>query len=467
MGLFASLLGASAAPRFGSTASASTGGWLIRAIGGGRTAAGTVVTEQSALRLPVVYACVNRIANPLARFPIRIMRPKAGGGAEEVTDHPLSQRLGVRPNDFMSSRTLRKTVQAHALLWGNGYIEIERNGRGQAVGLWPLLPWATRPVRQGDSLVYETTIDGQTFRLDHEDVLHVMDLSQDGYVGHSQIALAREALGLAQALEQFGGKFFANDAKSGGFLMHPGRLSAGAQANLRAQGRPGQAGRDPNGPRVDAGRTDPGAALERQGGLDNAHRVKVLEEGMKFIQTTIPPEDAQFLGTREAQIAEIARMYDVPLVLLQSHEKTTSWGSGIEQLMIGFVRQTVEPWVNAWEQDMNWKLFTEEERKAGYYVKFNMNALLRGDMMSRAKFYQLLFGVGGLSPNQILGLEDMDPVGPDGDHHFVPVNMTTIARAIAGTGSQPGAPTAAVADPDQASRFDALADRLDALERAA
>ncbi|ACL56983.1 phage portal protein [Methylobacterium nodulans] len=473
MGLLASLFGAAAAPRFGPSASVSDGGWLIRAIGGGRTAAGTVVTEHSALRLPVVYACVNRISNPLARFPIKIMKPRAGGGSEEVTDHPLSRRLGLRPNDFMSSRTLRKTAQAHALLWGNGYMEIERNGRGQAVGLWPLLPWATQPVREDGVLVYRTTIDGQTFRLDHEDVLHIMDLSQDGYVGHSPVALAREALGLAQALEQFGGKFFANDAKSGGFLLHPGRLSAGAQANLRAQGPRGQ--RDPNAPRVEPGRTDPGAMLERQGGLDNAHRVKVLEEGMKYIQTTIPPEDAQFLGTREMQIAEIARMYDVPLILLQSHEKTTSWGSGIEQLMIGFVRQTVEPWVNAWEQEMNWKLFTEEERKQGYFVKFNMNALLRGDMMSRARFYQLLFGVGGLSPNDILTLEDMDPLGPEGDHHFVPVNMHTLKNAIDTVGVPQGG--AVPPDPTQEARLaavegrvdelDVIAARLDALERAA
>ena len=467
MGLLASIVGGS--NRYGAAASLSESSWLVRAIGGGRTAAGTVVSEHTALRLPVVYACVNRIANPLARFPIKIMKPRAGGGSEEVTDHPLSRRLGVRPNDFMSSRTFRKTVQAHALLWGNGYVEIERNGRGQAVGLWPLLPWATKPVRQDGRLVYSTTIDGQQFRLDHEDVLHIMDLSQDGYVGHSPVALAREALGMAQALEQFGGRFFANDMKSGGFLLHPGRLSAGAQSNLSAR-----RGTDPNGPRVDPGRSDPGAALDRQGGLDNAHRVKVLEEGMKFVQTTIPPEDAQFLGTREMQTAEIARMYDVPLIMIQSHEKTTSWGSGIEQLMIGFVRQTVEPWVNAWEQDMNWKLFTEEERDAGYFVKFNMNALLRGDMMSRAKFYQLLFGVGGFSPNDILALEDMDPLGEEGDHHFVPVNMHTLKNAIEGVGVAHAPDVTAEPERDarfaaleaQAGAWDDVAARLEALEHA-
>lgn len=390
--------------------------WLIRAVGGAKTSAGVPVSVYTAVNLPVVYACWNRISNPLARFPLKIFRRKAGGGAEEVLDHPLSGRLGMRPNPHMSSRTLRKTVQCQALGWGNGYIEVERNARGQSVGLWPLMADSTHPDRKGDDFAYVTTIGGTRFRIPQDDVIHIMDQSHDGYVGRSPIWHARQALGLASAAEEFGAKFFANDAKSGGFLMHPGKLSVTAKGNL-------------GGPKDR--RADDGAALERQGGLDNAHRVKVLEEGMKFVSTTIAPDDAQFLGTREFQIAEIARIYDVPLVLLQSHEKSTSWGSGIEQLMIGFVRQTIDPWVDAWEQELNWKLFTEDEKAQGYHVKFNMNAILRGDMAARAAFYKAMFGVAGLSPNKILALEDMEGIGPDGDHHFVPANFTTLEKAIA------------------------------------
>lgn len=404
--------------------------WIIRSLGGGKTSAGVMVAENTAMQLPVVYACVNRISNPIARFPVKIFRSRAGGGAEEVTDHPLSQRLGLRPNEFMSSRTLRKTVQGHALLWGNGYVEIERNEKGQAIGLWPLLPWATSPHRDGDSLFYRTTIGGTQYKIDQLDVLHIMDISQDGYVGLSPIAMAREALGLTKALETFGGKFFANDAKSGGFLLHPGKLSAAAHQNLRG----------PNGEKR-ADPANPASRLDAQSGLDNAHRVKVLEEGMKYVPTTIPPEDAQFLGTRLAQIAEIARMYDVPLILLQSHDGVPSWGAGIEQLMIGFVRQTIEPLVAAWEQELNWKLFTEEERDHGYYVKFNMNALLRGDMAARAAFYKSLFEVAGLSPNQICALEDMDPIGPAGDTRFVSANLQSLENAI--NPPEPPAPPAA------------------------
>ncbi|SHF02150.1 phage portal protein, HK97 family [Kaistia soli DSM 19436] len=403
---------------FGQTSSvADNSGWFVRAVGFGKTKAGTVVSEHNARNQPVVYACVNRIANPIARFPLKMFKRDKDGGSKEVTSeqHPLARGLAMRPNEFMSSRTLRKTVQGHALLWGNGYVEIERNQRGQSVGLWPLLPDRTRPVREGNAFFYRTNIAGETFDIDSGNVIHVMDQSHDGYVGQSPIWHARNALGLAFAMEEFGSKFFANDAKSGGFLQHPGRLGTEARANLK---------------KAPEERTDAGASLERQGGLDNAHRVKILEEGMKFVSTTIPQDDAQFLGSREFQIAEIARIFDVPLVLLQSHEKSTSWGSGIEQLMIGFVRQTIDPWVDAWEQELNWKLFTEEERSEGFFVKFNMNAILRGDMAARAAFYGGLFQVGAISPNQVLALEDFEGIGPDGDHHFVPAAMTPLDRAI-------------------------------------
>lgn len=391
------------------------GGWLMRVLGL-KTHSSKHVSEFGALHLPVVWACNNRIANPIARFPLKIMQPKrSGSGSIEVTQHPMSSSLGLRPNERMSSRTLRKTCQTHALLWGNGYNEIQRNNAGEAIGLWPLLPWNTKPRIEDGDLIYRTTIDGQSYRLEKDDVVHIMDLSTDGYEGHSQIAMAREALGMALAMEEFGAKFFANDAKSGGFLQHPGRLSAQAQNNLG-----GDADK----------RTDPGARQERQGGLDNAHRVKVLEEGMKFIPTMIPPEDSQFLGSREFQIAEIARIYDVPLILLQSHEKTTSWGSGIEQLMIGFIRQTVAPWIGAWEQELNYKLFTTREREQGLFVKFNMNEYLRGDSAARAAFYREMFSVGAMAPNTICDLEDIDGAGPDGNERFVPANFVTLSRAV-------------------------------------
>lgn len=399
---------------------------MLRSLGGPKTNAGVRVSEFIALNLPVVYACVNRIANPLARFPLTIMRRFSDGSRRQAkaSEHPMAITLGGRPNPFMSSRTVRKTTQGHALLWGNGYLEIERNGGGQATGLYPLLPWVTRAARENGRTFYRSTVNGQPVELDPDDVIHIMDQSIDGYIGMSQIALARQAIGWGLAMEEFGAKFFGNDAKSGGFLSIPGRLTPKGRQNITR-------GRDiRNGQRESAAPESPAASLEEQGGIENAHRVKVLEEGAKFIQTTIPPEDAQFLGSREFQLAEMARIYDVPLVMLQSNLGGASWaGAGIEQLLIGFLRSTIDPWVDAWEQEMNYKLFTAEEIDKGFYAKFNMTAMLRGDMAARAEYYKSLFGVGGLSTNQILALEDMDGVGSVGDFHFVPANYVTLERA--------------------------------------
>lgn len=363
----------------------SDGHWILRAIGG-RSKTGLHVDEFSALNLSAVYACVSRIANPIGMFPIQIYRPNAKGHRELDTNHRLNTVLRRRPNPYMNVRTLKKTGQAHALLWGNGYLEIQRDNAGRAIGLWPLLAWATHSVRIGEALKYRTNIDGKTFDIDAENVIHIMDLALDGYCGLSIIQMARSAVGLGQAAEEFGERFFANEAKSGGFLLHPGKLGDKAKENIAD------------------------SVTEEQGGLDNAHRIKVLEEGMKYVPTTIPPDDAQFLATREFQVAEIARMYGVPLFLLQSHEKDTSWGSGLEQMMIAFVVQTLAPWIEAWEQELNWKLFTEDERAQGYFVKFNLNALLRGDMATRKEFYKAGITDGWMLRSEAREKEDLPPV---------------------------------------------------------
>lgn len=372
--------------------------WIVRAMGGGKTDSGIAVSEWSALTLPVVYACVSLIADNLAQLPLNVYRALPDGGREIVYDHPLQAILHDSPNEDMTSFVWRQTVSHHSLLWGNGYCEIERTRGGDPVGLHLLYPDRTDPVKEPDKdLYYRSSINGRSVRLNPADVLHIPAMGFDGYRGFSPVQIAREGIGMGLAMQKFGGKFFANDSKSGGFLMHPGKLG-------------------------DAGKTNVRDSFQKQGGNDNAFKVKVLEEGMKFISTTIPPDDAQFLSSREFQVAEIARIYRVPLVLLQSMEKSTSWGSGIEQQMIGFVVWTIQPWIVRWEQELNRKLFTEAERRAGYFVKFNLNALLRGDMKARGQFYKDLFGIGALNPNEIRDREDMNPY-EGGDEFRVPLNM--------------------------------------------
>lgn len=365
-------------------------GWLIRAINGGRTDAGVTVTQLSALTLPVVYACVSIISENLAQLPLNVFKRRPDGrGSDLAYDHPLQLLLHDEPNEYMTSFVWRQTQQSHALLWGNGYAEIERTVGGRPVGIWPLYPDRTDPHKEANRpLEYRSTINGSSVRLNPADVLHIPALGFDGIRGYSPVYIARQSVGWGLAMERFGAKFFANDSKSGGFLMHPGKLGDTGKKNVADSF-------------MDQGKNADG---ER----DN-FRVKVLEEGMKFVTTTIPPDDAQFLGSREFQVAEIARMFRVPLVLLQSMEKSTSWGSGIEQQMIGFVVWTIQPWLVRWEQELARKLLTQAERAAGYFVKFNVNALLRGDMKARSSFYKTMREIEAMSPNEVRGYEDLNP----------------------------------------------------------
>jgi HK97 family phage portal protein len=385
--------------------------WFFQAFGG-RTGAGVTVSEYSAMNVPAMFACVSRIADSIAQLPFHAYRRTADGGREMVTDHRVS-RLLRKPNPYMNAFTFKRTHISQACLWGNGYAEQEINGRGEVVHLWPLLPDRTAmfKAQSGDALKYRTLVDGQSYELDHDMVCHVKSISPDGYTGYSMVGLMRRAIGMAIAMEVYGEKFFEGDARSGGFVQHPLTLSETAKKNLSD-------------------------SLQKQGGLDNAHRIKVLEEGAKFIQTTIPQDDAQFLGSREFQISEFARVYNVPLVLLQSQSGSTVWGTGIESLMIGFVTYSLGPWIRQLEEEWTDKLFTADERDQGYYVKCTTNALLRGDMAARAAWYKAMSEISAYNGNDVRRLEDENP--RDGlDTHYRPSSWVPVDGD---QGGQPAAP---------------------------
>jgi HK97 family phage portal protein len=374
--------------------------WIVRALGQGiKTDAGIGVSEWTAITLPAVYACVSIIADAIAMLPLNVYKRRSDNkGSNLDLDHPLNTLLAEQANEDMSAFDWRQITSHHALLWGNGYAEIERTRGGDPLALWPLYPDRTFPYKPFEEpLMYRTQIFARSIMLPPDDVFHVKALGFDGYMGYSPVGVARQAVGMGLAMEKFGGKFFANDSKSGGFLLHPGKLGDNARDNVQK-------------------------SFTEQGGNDNAFKVKVLEEGMKFISTTIPPDDAQFLASREFQVAEIARIYRVPLVLLQSMEKATSWGSGIEQIMIGFIVWTIQPWILRFEQELNRKLLTAKERKSGLFIKFNLRALSRGDMAARSNFYRVMWGLGAMNPNEIREHEDMNPYD-GGDAYRVPMNF--------------------------------------------
>ncbi len=333
----------------------------------GGTTSGKAVTERSAMQMTAVYSCVRILAEAVAGLPLHLYRYKEDGGKEKALDHPLYLLLHDEPNPEMSSFVFRETLMTHLLLWGNAYAQIIRNGKGEVIALYPLMP--NRMVVDRDihgQLYYQytrsteeaPTMKGVTVNLPPSDVLHIPGLGFDGLVGYSPIAMAKNAIGMAIACEEYGAKFFANGAAPGGVLEHPGTI------------------KDPQRVRESWQSTF--------GGSGNSNKIAVLEEGMKYTPIGISPEQAQFLETRKFQINEIARIFRVPPHMVGDLEKSSF--SNIEQQSLEFVKYTLEPWLVRWEQSIQRTLFSPEEKKR-YFAKFNVEGLLRGDYASRMSGY--------------------------------------------------------------------------------
>ncbi len=393
------LTGAVPGGRFGPNVSAAD--WNNRF----QTSGDIYVDETTALNVSAVHACVALLSDTMSQLPIGVYQ-RDGERRLPLPDHPVSKLLSGAVNDYQGRRGLVKVTEARRQLTGNGYQQIERR-EGVPVGLWPLVNAAPRRLPDGQ-LIYEVGSGGDKRELSPADVIHIRGLSTtNGLVGESPLAAMRRALTLGIHAENFGADFFKNEARSGGFLLHPGRLTEDAKNNIRRGIK--QQGRDDN--------ARSGAGIAELGNRHND--IKILEEGMKWVATTIAPEEAQFLSTRQFQLEEICRWYRVPLVLVQSVEKTTSWGSGVEQLMIGFASWTVAPLAMAWEEELSLKLLTPEEREQGLYVRVDLRGLLRGDMTARANFYASAITHKWMTPNEARAREDLDPL-PDGDTFEAP-----------------------------------------------
>ena len=361
---------------------------------------GVTVNNHSAMEIAAVYACVRLLSETLAQLPL-VIRKRTPAGSEPAVNHPLWSVLRDQPNPWMTSFTWRNVQMSHAASWGNGYAFIIRDGHGHPKGLLPLRPDITHPQVIERTLTYQTTIDDMHIEARPEDVIHIPALGFDGIVGHSPISLHREAIGLGKAAQQFGARLFGNGSILSGVLKHPGRLKRKAEK--------------PDDP-------SPVERLRKQWkdlytGSDNAFAVAVLEEGMEFQQVGIPPEDAQFLETRKFQIAEIARIFNVPSHMINDLDRATF--NNISELSIGFLRYTMTPWLVCWEQELNRKLFPGSNT---YYVKFNVNGLLRGTQADRADYYKTAIEYGWMSRNEVRELEDLNKV--DGlDEYLQPLNM--------------------------------------------
>ncbi len=366
----------------------------------GTSSSGKSVNEKTALQTTAVYACVRILAETIASLPLHTYR-YSPSGKEKAENHPLYYLLHSEPNPEMTSFVFRETLMGHLLLWGNAYAQIIRNGRGTVLSLYPLMPNKMLVNRTDQGILYyQYEKDGQTYFLTNRDVLHIPGLGFDGLIGYSPIGMAKNAIGMAIATEEFGAKFFANGANPGGVLEHPGVVKDPARVR------------------------DSWNAVYQ--GSSNAHRVAVLEEGMKFQSIGIPPEQAQFLETRKFQIEEICRIFRVPPHLVASLDRATF--SNIENQSIGFVVHTIRPWLVRIEQSLNKALFSQNE-KSNYYVNFVVEGLLRGDYTSRMQGYAIGIQNGFLSPNCVRELENMNliPEEQGGSKFMVNGNMVGLS----------------------------------------
>ncbi len=396
-----------------STSLSDPANWLFNAFGAAPSTANIVVTERNATQITAFWSAINTISDTLGELPIRLIKNNDDGTQAVVTGHPSLNRLRMSPNPMMSAVVFKSTLQAHVLTWGNGYAWIRRNAMQEPFALWPLLPQNTRPTIIDGKLKYRTRLDmrlkeaGQQENtemvLDAENVLHVPALSRTGIVGMSIIGEQREMLGSALATQKFGSRFFANGAHAGGLLSFPGKIT------------------DPDKIRTQ---------IEQKTGGENTHRLLVLDGDAKYQQFAVPPDDAQFLQTREFDVDEIGRMFRLPLHFLNKMGQATF--NNLEMMGTHFVQFTMMPWIVRWEQEVTRKMLTEEEILSGLLFKFNVSALIRGDIKTRSEVHAKGIQNGWVTRNEVRALEDMNPL--EGlDDPLVPLNLKAVGEDTGAT----------------------------------
>ena len=383
--------------------SPNTQGWMRR------TTAGEMVGPGRALTLSTWFACIRAISEDIGKLPLFIYRTDEDKGKSKATDHPLFRLLRSSPNPEMTAQTFRELMTGWGLSWGNAFAEIERDGAGNPIALWPIHPSRSWLHRVDGRIVLDVRISildrpESAVRLEYADVIHIRGFGDDPLGGLSVAGLAAESLGVSLAAQTYGAAFFGNGAMPLIVLTHPGKLSEVAQTNMRESWKKRYAGEDKLG-------------------------VGILQEGVKIDKLTIPPEEAQFLQTRQFQRQQVAEWFRMPPHKVQNLEHATF--SNIEHQGIEYVTDTLTPWFVRWEQELERKLLDERDREI-YDIQHLASELMRGDMQARANFYRTMISTAAMTPNEARESENMCDGGAAADELFIQGAMTTIERVVAG-----------------------------------
>lgn len=396
--------------------------WLVDWFGGRQTAAGMRMTPEKALGLSTYFLCTRAISEDIAKLPFRVYRRRGCGtpavdlpaeerwllrGKDRLPDHPANKLLHEAPNADTTAMVFKETLTGHAVNWGGGFAEIERDGAGRPVAMHLIHPSRVQLDKTpGGRDRYKIRVDAvgvEYVYLLPAEVFHLHGLGGDGKRGYMLSVIAKEAIALGLSAERYGARFFQKDARPGGIIKHPQALGPDARTNIRE------------------------AWIRAHAGETESHEVAIFEEGMEWQPIGVPPEEAQFLATREFNVEDVCRWFRFPPSKAMSMRGAPR--ANVEQQNISYAGDTLMPWAVRWEQEAKRKLFPDED---GVFAEIALQALLRGDMKARAEYYRIRFSIGSLNQNEIKELESENPIGPEGETYYVPSNLTPAALAAQG-----------------------------------
>lgn len=354
-----------------------------------------IVTPKSAMKMAWVYACIYVISSNVAQMPLHVMR-RSGKMVETARDHPVFYLVHDEPNNWQTSYKWRELKQRHILGWGNGYTHVIRNRRGEVSELKACMPWETTLLNTGGRYTYGVYNEEGSFAVSPDDMIHIRALGNDQKMGLSPILQHAETIGMGMSGQKYTSSFFSGNARPAGIISVKNDLNDNSWERLKKQWQKA-------------------AAMLRS----QENKTMLLPAQLDYKALTVSPVDAQLIDMLKLNRTTTAGIFNVPAHMINDLEKATF--SNISEQAIQFVRYTMMPWVMNWEQELNRRLFTRAERRAGYYVRFNLAGLLRGTPKERAQFYHYAITDGWMSRNEARAFEDMNPV--DGlDEMLVSVN---------------------------------------------
>jgi HK97 family phage portal protein len=366
-------------------------------LAGSRSLSGEIVNEATALTYSAVWDAVGQIAGTLSTLPLHLLRTDANKTIQ-ATEKKLFRVMHSEFNPYMTAQIGREVMAAHILTWGNCYAEKVYNGYGDIIQLWPIAPNRVRMEMKDSELIYNIRVDSEEIPLKRDQILHIPGLGFDGFQGYSVIAMARKSLGLGMALETFGAQYFGQGTHPGLLITHPMKLSPETRSNMQA------------------------ALTQTYSGLGNAHRLMLLDDGLKPEKIGIPPNDSQFIESRSFQVSDVARWFHMPVHRLRDLDRATN--NNIEAEQISWVVDTLLPWCIRFEQCFDMQLLTPNEKwQQMLYFRHNLDGQMRGNAKDRAEYYKIMTGIGAMTINMVRSKENMDPdPSPYADEPFIAIN---------------------------------------------